>query len=194
VSRFNFWIVPAVGVFAGAAVWGPFGFRNDWAGFILGVFGAMPCLIALAILFGLAAIIERGRETRLQALSCALGAVLTACTIVFVWIEGKEIDDPVRYAVWSVTHPQDVGRARRREGVFMHWDSWGMAATGDFDSYLVSGGSRHGSNLATIRDWMQQRHGNDCHVADVRRIDLSIYVVTTYDCEALTNDIDLANG
>jgi hypothetical protein len=190
MSRFRFLIASAVGCCAAIAVWGPFGFRSDWVGFLLGLFVVIPTLVTLSIVCLIAALLVRTNETRRRLLSFSLAAFLTGSTIVAVWMAGRAIDDQTRYAVWSVTHPQELNRARHHDGIFMHWDSWGMVATGDFDSYLVSDRSPNFSNALFLRDWMHQRN-KDCIAPDVRPIDAGIYIITTLNCDTLSNDIDI---
>ncbi|MBV9995154.1 MAG: hypothetical protein JO127_08070 [Caulobacteraceae bacterium] len=97
-----------------------------------------------------------------------------------LWVFGDPLRDSARFAVWKATHAQELASARRRAGVFMHWDAWGLAGSGN-DSWLASDPTDTLARPGAAGAWGRARQLG-CAVVGVRRIEPGVYVLKTYDC------------
>ena len=168
------WIVPSVTAALALAVYGPFGVERNFGAFLIGLL-LVPVLGVTALVLGVWSLRERRPMQKAVARSFFVAALAPALLIPALWCFVDQFRDPARYAVWATFHHRDLDIARRRDGVFKHWNSWGMAGNGN-DSYLASD-----STDTLSRPWAKA-HRLGCEIVAVQRMDRGIYILTTYDC------------
>jgi hypothetical protein len=180
MTRPALWIAPALTAALAVALYGPFGFGRDFGAFVIGVFVVLPALGVLLLVFGGWSLFERRPRWRAVARSIFLAALAPAVLIPLLWRFGDPLRDPARYAVWSTFHARELSAARQRDGVFLHWDSWGMAGNDD-DSYLASDPTDSLARPGAAESWAKA-HRLGCDIAAVRRMERGVFVLTTSNC------------
>ncbi len=180
MNRRAFWVAPASSAGLAAVVYGPFGFGRDFGVFIITLLFVLPALVVLALAFGLWSLLERRPRWSAVARSLFIGALAPALLIPPLWAFGDPIRDSARYAVWSTVHRRELAVARGRDGVFKHWDGWGMAGN-DNDSYLASDLTDTLDRPGKAARWAKDRRLG-CDIVGVRRMERGIYLLTTANC------------
>jgi hypothetical protein len=180
MNRFIFWIAPASTSALAAVVYGPFGFGRDFGVFIISLFFVLPGLAVFLVVIGLWALLERRARWLAITRSLFIAGFVPALLIPALWVFGDPIRDPARYAVWSAFHRRELDNARGRDGVFKHWDGWGMAGN-DNDSYLASDPTDTLARPGVAARWAKD-HRLGCDIVLVRRMGRGVYLLTTSNC------------
>ena len=175
-----FWITPGVATAIALAVYGPFGFGRDFGLFVVTTFFILPALVVSAVIFGAWWLLDRSQRGKTVAGSAAVTALLAAVLIPAIWLIGEPLRDPARYAVWQTFHRADLDIGRRQNGVFKHWDFWGLAGM-DFNSYLASD---HADTLTLpgAADRWATAKKLACPIASVAVWEPGVYLLTTANC------------
>jgi hypothetical protein len=137
MNRVRFWIAPALAASLAVAFYGPFGFGRDFIAWLVAVFLVLPAIGMFLVVSGGWLILDRNPRRREIARSSLIAALAPSVLIPALWFFGDQLRDPARYAVWATLHPNEIEAARQHDGIFKHWDDWGMAGN-ESDSYLAS--------------------------------------------------------
>ena len=180
MNRSAFWIAPGSTAALAVAFYGPFGYGRDFGAFVIGLFLVLPALGLILLVSGAWSLLERRPKWLGVARSLFLAALAPALLVPLLWCFGDPIRDPARYAVWATFHARELGVARRSDGVFKHWDGWGMAGN-DNDSYLASDPTDTLARRGVADRWAKA-HRLGCGIVAVRRMERGVYLLTTSNC------------
>jgi hypothetical protein len=180
MKRSAFWIAPGITAALSTALYGPFGFGRDFGAFIIGLMIVLPALGILLLISGAWALLEPRPRWRTGARSFFIAVLAPAVLIPAFWCFGDPLRDPARYAVWSIAHAQELDAARRKDGVFKHWDNWGMAGE-DNDAYLASDPTDTLARPGVAGRWAKA-HRLGCDIVSTRRMGRGVYLLTTSNC------------
>jgi len=173
------WRAPTATTALAVIVFGPFG--PGWRNFGVAMFSYLflgPAALVLLVGATLWVRLERRPQAARAARTAFLAILVPLLLAAGLLYSHDPVRDPVRYAVWAAFHQHKLAAARRRDGIFKHWDSWGAFVFED-DSYLASDPT---DTLA--RPGQAERWGRDHHLTckfDVQRLARGIFLLTTYD-------------
>lgn len=180
MSRVDLWILPACTAALTVMFYGPLELGRDFGAFIIGLIFLLPLTVTILVISGIWLLVERRPLWLGVTRSTFFAALAPALLGPALWFFGDPLRDPARYAVWAPFHQSVLAVARRKDGVFKHWDSWGWVG-GSNDSYLASDTTGSLSTPAKRDQWAKIHHLG-CDLVDARRMEKGIYVVTTSEC------------
>jgi hypothetical protein len=160
----------------------PFAWSKDFGTFLLLIVLYLPAVALACIGLCVWAVVER-ESSRARPIFISVAVTLAVIGSTF-WALPR-VKDELRFAVWSSTHSDTIGRFSDRDAVILQWESWGIAGM-ENDAYLVSNPSDNLAEAGSASEWI--RHvGSDCEIVASKRFRRGVYLVTTYNCPLSTS-------